>query len=647
MANIVYAYTAHLDEVPAVVTDLSITETLNEFSTLSFSFVANDRNKIAAEAMLPQTRVLVPEIGQWFRLSNVSPSSTGDVRTYQVSAVHVGTDLHDRYVENKLTGSQSLDKCMKLITNGTSFKYVIHDKFNNYSFSDGFGGDYADSLLMNTLKDDFKLEFYLDNWTIHIYKKMGQSNQFVFIDGYNASKIQWTEDYSNIRTKIKGLGKQKDDGTYEATAEYNSPAQTIWGVKQAATIQDDRFTDNNSLLNYIKSQLQDYPTIQYTVERAEFEHHAKLSDINNVAMGNSGFIKDRLGVDVDVRIIGMTIHPQDAKQTDTVTFGNTIFDYARNYNNLQKARKSNEALGKTVSKMQINLGNVVNAEANRKLWVIGTEEDGDETERPLNNIIALGDSITQGWTGTSTVPSWKNQVAQVLNVPVDSTAVGGSTLTSGNAAHNFLQQITEVDFAEYSVAVVFFGINDFNYYKPALQDLKDTLATGIKQIKDANPFIEIYGILPIQSWEFFMSLSDPNSAGWSQNDMLDAEAEVYQQNQVKFLDWRDDPIVTADNRTELFGDGVTHPTASTYVLMGNRIAKFIGDETDLVDPTTINNGKTKIIQYSDASGKKAYAYTHWQAIKGKPDLNVLESPNGDKFELTVDDNGKLTAVKKE
>src|SRR5699024_4782995 len=120
MANIVYAYTAHLDEVPAVVTDLSITETLNEFSTLSFSFVANDRNKIAAEAMLPQTRVLVPETGQWFRLSNVSPTSTGDVRTYQVSAVHVGTDLHDRYVENKLTGSQSLDKCMKLITNGTS-----------------------------------------------------------------------------------------------------------------------------------------------------------------------------------------------------------------------------------------------------------------------------------------------------------------------------------------------------------------------------------------------------------------------------------------------------------------------------------------------------------------------------------------------
>lgn len=375
MANIIYAYTTNLDEVPVIVTGLSITETLNEFSTLSFSFTADGRNKIAAEAMIPQTRVLVPETGQWFRLSNVNPISSGDVRTYQVSAVHVGVDLHDRYVENKLTNTQSLDQCMKLITDGTPFNYVIHDSFSNYSFSDGFGADYADSLLMNTLKDDFGFEFYLDNWTIHIYKMLGKTDQFIFIDGYNASKIQWTEDYSNIRTKIKGIGKQNDDGTYAATAEYNSPTQTIWGVKQAATIQDDRFTDNNSLLNYIKSQLQDYPIVQYTMERAEFEHHAKLSDINQIAIGNSGLIKDRLGVEVDVRIIGKTFYPQDAKQNDTVTFGNKLFDYAHNYAALQKARNSNESLGKTVSNLQSNVQLIVDSNKNRKTWVVGEVND--------------------------------------------------------------------------------------------------------------------------------------------------------------------------------------------------------------------------------------------------------------------------------
>lgn len=375
MANIIYAYTTNLDEVPVIVTGLSITETINELSTLSFSFTADGRNKIAAVAMIPQTRLLVPETGQWFRLSNVNPISSGDVRTYQVSAVHVGIDLHDKYVENKLTNTQSLDQCMKLITDGTSFNYVIHDSFSNYSFSDGFGADYADSLLMNNLKDNFGFEFYLDNWTIHIYKMLGKTDQFIFIDGYNASKIQWTEDYSNIRTKIKGIGKQNDDGTYAATAEYNSPAQTIWGVKQAATIQDDRFTDNNSLLNYIKSQLQDYPIVQYTMERAEFEHHAKLSDINQVVIGNSGLIKDRLGVEVDVRIIGKTFYPQDAKQNDTVTFGNKLFDYAHNYAALQKARNSNESLGKTLSKIQENVTSIIDSNNNRKMWKIGVVKE--------------------------------------------------------------------------------------------------------------------------------------------------------------------------------------------------------------------------------------------------------------------------------
>lgn len=284
----------------------------------------------------------------------------------------------------------------------------------------------------------------------------------------------------------------------------------------------------------------------------------------------------------------------------------------------------------------------------------------------INNIIALGDSVTQGWTGVSTVPSWTAQVSQVLGVPVDNVAVGGSTLTGGNGAHNFLQQITEVDFTAYDIVTIFFGINDFNYYKPTLTDLKDTLAKGLKQIKQANPNIEVYGILPIQSWEFFLTLNDPNSAGWTQNEMLDAEAEVYNQQQVNgVLDWREDPVVTDENRLEYLGDGVTHPNETTYVLMGDRIATFIEDHTNLINPVIPPDPtvKTPIVQYSDGNGHKAYAYTHWQGVTGKPELAlkadvanmytkkqvdsllanalILTSPGGKQFALTVDDKGVL------
>ena len=108
----------------------------------------------------------------------------------------------------------------------------------------------------------------------------------------------------------------------------------------------------------------------------------------------------------------------------------------------------------------------------------------------------------------------------------------------------------------------------------------------------------------------------------------------------------------------VFGSWTT-PTIYQYSSHGNLpgyngsldLNKFYGGKDDWaklaktgdIVPTTI----TPIIQYSDDNGNRAYAYTHWQAVAGKPELNILESPNGTKFELRVDNTGKLTAVKKE
>ena len=62
------------------------------------------------------------------------------------------------------------------------------------------------------------------------------------------------------------------------------------------------------------------------------------------------------------------------------------------------------------------------------------------------------------------------------------------------------------------------------------------------------------------------------------------------------------------------------------------------------DPEPETPKSTPIVQYADPDGNKAYAYTHWQAIAGKPDLStvVLTSPNGTKYQLVVDDKGTLT-----
>lgn len=68
---------------------------------------------------------------------------------------------------------------------------------------------------------------------------------------------------------------------------------------------------------------------------------------------------------------------------------------------------------------------------------------------------------------------------------------------------------------------------------------------------------------------------------------------------------------------------------------------------------------TPIIQYADSSGNRAYAYTHWKAITGVPQVLmdvvngnkntvssvVLTSSNGTKFSLSVNDDGRLITTK--
>ena len=81
------------------------------------------------------------------------------------------------------------------------------------------------------------------------------------------------------------------------------------------------------------------------------------------------------------------------------------------------------------------------------------------------------------------------------------------------------------------------------------------------------------------------------------------------------------------------------------------------DDDDNTEPEP--STKTPIVQYSDAKGQRAYAYTHWQAVTGKPDVAVksdltkyqqktdpfvLTSPNGTQYQLAVDDKGVLSAL---
>ena len=74
----------------------------------------------------------------------------------------------------------------------------------------------------------------------------------------------------------------------------------------------------------------------------------RVSDVNEIAVGNYGYLRDRYGIDVNVRIQSYTRYrDRDTTQTDTVTFGNKIFGIDE-WNN--RENQANAALHKAPKK---------------------------------------------------------------------------------------------------------------------------------------------------------------------------------------------------------------------------------------------------------------------------------------------------------
>lgn len=339
------------NEAPVIASAATLTRTVNQVDQLSLTFTNTDANDVAAAMLQPRTIVHDVETGEEYRIQTTNGANFGNRRS--ISATFLGSvhDLNDHYVENKLTNTQSLDSCMKLITDGTGFTYTIHESFSNYSFSEGFGGGSAFDLFLNTLMSDFNFEWTSSGNHIDIYKEIGRHNAFVWLDGLNLNSLTDQSDYTTIATHIKGTGKLDDKEKPLATAEYTSPNARTWGVIDAEPVSDERFTDSDSLLGYLKSKLQDVPKIQRAATLNNFLVNSAPGAINDGTVGNYGYIRDRNGVDVETRI-SETVIDLINPETTSVTFGNISQSFTQITASLQVAHNNS---GKQIENVKVLL----------------------------------------------------------------------------------------------------------------------------------------------------------------------------------------------------------------------------------------------------------------------------------------------------
>lgn len=338
--------------------DVQVTSTLGSLDTLSFNFYNLRTNKVDGDVLSPFSVINVPEKGEDYVLQTYNTDDIGNYMQYSVSAIQIARMFHYHYVKDKIgvetttaksgdsTDTSTTSKPVKIkdalnfLFKDSGFEVVIGADVNQNSvktFSDGLGGGYADELLQ-TAATSYGIEYYWKNKTCYVAKEIGGKDKFVFIDNVNCTKISVQEDDTAITTRATGtinITKQNGDNSSVSslTSTYTSPLvkEKGWPIIDATPYTEDFTDDGKSFVmsqqlldDKVKKLVHDYPSIQYTVDGANFKKFAKY--LHSVKIGDYGYLRTRQGIDVETRVQSITSYPQDDSKGDTVTFGNLAFN---------------------------------------------------------------------------------------------------------------------------------------------------------------------------------------------------------------------------------------------------------------------------------------------------------------------------------
>ena len=208
----------------------------------------------------------------------------------------------------------------------------------------------------------------------------------------------------------------------------------------------------------------------------------------------------------------------------------------------------------------------------------------------MKKIAIIGDSVTFGYDGQKNGPPIIAQtLASLANLEYVNLSIGGVSFGDSNGISG---QVNRVNFKDFDYVLIDMGVNDYRFPHETIGNMQSALQSGIDKIKADNADTQIFLVTPLQSWEDGNgSLSQNNSMGFSQNDIDDMITRIARLNGLKYVDWRDNPIVTEANHKQTLGDGTVHPTAETQRLMAQRFFQVFFDSQPVNDDKPIQPAK--------------------------------------------------------
>ena len=345
-----------------IVTNLAgETELLTDYSGLkrvrkvngdySLSFVILRTEKNVHAFPLVEEESIVEYEGQQYRIKDVKEVLAGVTSVKTVQATHIFFDLIDTQKYDYLKNTQHLQSCLTFALDGTGYTFEVIDSFSSAIF-EKFGEDNSLSLVQKAL-NVFGAEVQINNKHLKFYRQIGTDTETQIRYGYNVKTLERYVNTNNLSTRIRGFGKKNEDDSYVVTAEYLSPNHTIYGKRDAKPVHDERYTDYQSLLDRIKSELIDEPQVSFKVDALELKKLGVLTEQLNE--GDRVFvIYEPLGIDLIARVLEIVDYPESSKPAE-YTFGNFQNNFTSEIAGFQKTKDNLDAILTGQQKLPYNV----------------------------------------------------------------------------------------------------------------------------------------------------------------------------------------------------------------------------------------------------------------------------------------------------
>ncbi|HCD7931646.1 TPA: phage tail protein [Enterococcus faecium] len=291
----------------------------NETWELSVTVPETKRNQITFDLIDYENYVVFD--GQQYSIKQMRPYAFGSQIYKDVVATHVYYTIQDGWQYDTISGTKSINDLLTHIFNAGNrgFSWEVVDPNNVFlkKEQENFGNDNYLNLI-NEILEDYGAVVIPNNKHLVFYpiSEYGNITEQQIRYKYNTDEVSFDIDTYALKTQIKGFGKKKEDDSYYFNpVTYTSSLSQRFGIRIQDPIEDERYKNQNNMLEYLKQQLHDYPDVSGSVT---LKWAVSLNKGDKVL-----FVYEPLNISTYIQVVGITDYPAIPNKAPEIVLSNT------------------------------------------------------------------------------------------------------------------------------------------------------------------------------------------------------------------------------------------------------------------------------------------------------------------------------------